>query len=429
MKSSPRLALVPCVLYLLALEAMFVGVVAEQELVPVKAGGFHFMIGTDDIGLVLYIVAVGVLARTTLGTVVRSRIGPVAAATLGVLLLTAVLSPLRVVSLKWVFRYALVLAALVSTYAFVANGPKERKIVLVGILAWVSQIALSGVWADEVTGHMWLRSLDHFRLGPGYGRPGRVEGFLINPNLYGGLMVVGASLWFAFGRNLRLRPALTTGGVLLCLYGVAASVSRNAWFSVLAVAAFLLTRAGWRKASLPVRVVSVVLVAVLIFSLLMVLVHKWAQIDRLIGPRMDLWQTAWNMWLSSPLVGWGPGTYPELFPRFLPADAYPFLPGRRGFLHTHNIFLQVLSELGLAGAVLIPAWLWALLPQIATPRDLRWLPLFSALVVSLGDNFSRFYPFTVLVALTCAAILGWRVDREENASARRRWAADSPCGL
>jgi len=58
--------------------------------------------------------------------------------------------------------------------------------------------------------------------------------------------------------------------------------------------------------------------------------------------RYKLWCAAWRMFLESPLLGKGAGTYSLLLPQYC--------PGFPGF-YTHNCYLQILAETGIAGLV------------------------------------------------------------------------------
>jgi O-antigen ligase len=73
--------------------------------------------------------------------------------------------------------------------------------------------------------------------------------------------------------------------------------------------------------------------------------------------RLTIWQ-----WVTQTipswkwLVGFGPGSWSDLIPRWQIATfgtKYPV------YVQAHNEVLQVLFETGLVGAVLIGAWLWS----------------------------------------------------------------------
>ena len=71
--------------------------------------------------------------------------------------------------------------------------------------------------------------------------------------------------------------------------------------------------------------------------------------------RMAFWQTALAMWEDHPWVGVGPGNYPVAYARYHVHPAFPEpLAG-----HPHNVYLQLLAEvgiLGLAAYLLLLAW-------------------------------------------------------------------------
>ncbi|NIV52050.1 MAG: hypothetical protein GWN53_09280, partial [Gammaproteobacteria bacterium] len=73
--------------------------------------------------------------------------------------------------------------------------------------------------------------------------------------------------------------------------------------------------------------------------------------DTALGYRLRVWSTVAERWTEHPILGWGPGTARPLI--LESPDT-----GIHHLEHIHNGYLQVLVELGLAGAVLLGAMLW-----------------------------------------------------------------------
>ena len=69
------------------------------------------------------------------------------------------------------------------------------------------------------------------------------------------------------------------------------------------------------------------------------------------GGRITVWEKTLDIFRDFPLLGTGIGTFQHVFPRYRPASVRAF------YDYSHNDYLQVLSESGLAGGVLI---LWGL---------------------------------------------------------------------
>ncbi len=62
------------------------------------------------------------------------------------------------------------------------------------------------------------------------------------------------------------------------------------------------------------------------------------------------YQGAWRMWLEEPIVGLGLGMFAIRFPEFRSKELSLYQPFKRHYLgHTHNEYLEILSETGLIG--------------------------------------------------------------------------------
>ena len=82
--------------------------------------------------------------------------------------------------------------------------------------------------------------------------------------------------------------------------------------------------------------------------------------------RLTIWKDTWQLVRQRPLLGWGPGTFPSLYPtvRTEPSDLR--------WMEAHNDYLQLLAELGVIGLLLflVPmAALWRSLARQAWRED------------------------------------------------------------
>jgi len=87
--------------------------------------------------------------------------------------------------------------------------------------------------------------------------------------------------------------------------------------------------------------------------------------------RWDLWGAGWEVFLQSPLVGVGPGNFGAYAAEnFRPGQASGFYsdPAHLYGRSLHNIYVQVLSEQGLAGVAI---FLWILVDFVRRNRGLR----------------------------------------------------------
>jgi O-antigen ligase len=141
------------------------------------------------------------------------------------------------------------------------------------------------------------------------------------------------------------------------------------------------------------------------------------------GNRYDYWRIAWNVFESEPLIGIGAGNYPR-----------PYFAQRattEDVQQPHSIEMQALSELGVAGALLLCAFIggvaWG---AMRTRRDAARAPLRRALTVAALGMFTvwlaqtsvdwmHLLPGLTAIALAAASALLW-----QRAAPRAALAAD-----
>ena len=92
--------------------------------------------------------------------------------------------------------------------------------------------------------------------------------------------------------------------------------------------------------------------------------------------RIKYYGAAWDLFLASPLFGHGVG-------------AFAYLANNAAGLYPHNMFLQVLVDLGLAGLIMLLGWLLPVIWQAVRQalREPRWAEMF-ALALFI-DTFTR----------------------------------------
>lgn len=213
------------------------------------------------------------------------------------------------------------------------------------------------------------------------------------------------ALRFAF------RRAICPGAFVLSLLAYrktgAASHSRLAWLTGLLLALFLLYQYSlpwlneWLKEIL----------ARLGFDTehLEILTATQRGVVSGIEQRLVEWHKAWLMFSSSPLLGVGIGHYGwhsftlHGLPEFSEAGSKSQL-----FHHAHNLFMQVLAELGIAGLLLLlfllVTWLKQFLKNWTTPEG--WFMATVLLVLFIHGNLE--YPYWYSYFLGILAIFGAR---------------------
>lgn len=268
--------------------------------------------------------------------------------------------------IKWV--------ALLVAYVFVVNNVRSRRVLALLIallfLAAISE-ALLGLFQFVM------------KVGPkGFitGSFLRAYGTFGQPNPYAGYLAIVVAP--AFGLALfslrllgRTRPTLSSAQkwllllawVTLGLGGAAiyASLSRGAWLG-LAASVGVITALSSRRALWIMVALLVILAIFLSMGLLQLLP---AQItDRILDAtkyfgvfdatkvkltfenwpiveRMAMWQAAWNMFQDNPIFGVGIGNYAVAYPDY----RLPLWKEPKG--HAHNIYLNMLAEMGIIGLI------------------------------------------------------------------------------
>lgn len=90
--------------------------------------------------------------------------------------------------------------------------------------------------------------------------------------------------------------------------------------------------------------------------------YRFFYADSSVGARFAMWGAAWNIFLSSPILGSGPGSFPVLAAKLATEGEVPGIAA--WFDHAHNEIMTILADRGLAGlaALLLlygaPFWLF-----------------------------------------------------------------------
>lgn len=186
---------------------------------------------------------------------------------------------------------------------------------------------------------------------------GRVSALSQDANSLGSVLSLGllALLGLAYGRISRDRRIIWLAwmGVGSLAAGIMLTASRGAFLSLVAGLMCLAARPGHVTLRLKMGFIAVLAVCLLVWAAYEndAVRTRWERTysEGHMSGREQIMPVAWSMFIESPIVGWGPGNnIVELGHRF----------GRRT-LDTHNGYLWILTETGLAGAVpfLIALWL------------------------------------------------------------------------
>ncbi len=234
---------------------------------------------------------------------------------------------------------------------------------------------------------------------------GTLLGMLFVLNLYAALHVKGA-----------LR-SLFSAAAGLAVVGIYFTYTRAAYLGLLAGMAFYFVRSSRARRILLASTPLVVLLAVVVVPVLVGHYEQARSDDTLpVLDRINLWATALNMFVHSPIWGHGFYTFPVLSPRyFVEVIKLPRFWVGHG-TPSHNSLLEILSDEGLAGFVPYVA-IFVLLALAF--RRVRWdgnlldsdvLPLFWGLTAVLWVNSFFIVQNRVIIFglyfLFCGALLG-----------------------
>jgi tetratricopeptide (TPR) repeat protein len=148
-----------------------------------------------------------------------------------------------------------------------------------------------------------------------------------------------------------------------------------------------------------------------------------------VGFRLAMWEPLTGAWLSRPLVGFGPGSFPWVLQRTAYFDSNSYAPR-----HPDSAIFQLLPEAGVLGVLAAGIVLAVIVPRLFSGRSLaaRWA-LIAGLVSGLAANPTDFgYLVIILVGWVGLALPNDTVarDLEPMRGARRlaSWAIVG-CGL
>ena len=278
---------------------------------------------------------------------------------------------------RWLAVFALLWVPALLSLAGSVHAESTRKVVAVLPLYALAGLGLLAVLADRrrrTLLHATLAGVLVFWIADSYlqflvgvdviGRPlsddGRVVG-LFDGNLRQAVLLASLSpllLWWLAGHRIWLTllayPALL--GVVV-LSGV-----RGAWVITLLVGVVFLWHQrrrlhwAWVVAGLAVVVVLMAqsdLVERKLAQTAAVDELSFEQLDRVLGHRLVIWETAAAMLADRPLTGIGAGAFDEAYTRYASREQDPFRPDGDAYVipvyHAHHMWVSAAAERGLPG--------------------------------------------------------------------------------
>ena len=267
-------------------------------------------------------------------------------------------------------------------------------------------------------------------------RSGRSTGSLGNPNLLGGfaaaVIPLGAAHLFSLKRfSPVLRASLVFVFIVLAAVTVVASGTRGSLIGVVAGSTVLLV---WllKTNSLSKRTsVTMILVFIaLIVSVSIPMASRLSELDPSVQNqgtlqvREVIWSGALDMFLRSPVVGHGPGSFQILFPEFRD-PAYHIMGVSHNTLHAHCEYLEILVDIGFAGLILWALAAWGLFARLKTADTLR-AGAMAGITAMLAEGFVSVHlrwPPTAWLFATLIIIYLAGKDQPENPGGKNRFSA------
>ncbi|MFP2903728.1 O-antigen ligase family protein [Pyxidicoccus sp. 3LFB2] len=268
---------------------------------------------------------------------------------------------------------------------------------LLGSACLVNLVGLVGYFTDDLTGY--------------FHGVNRATSLFSGPNQFATCLLMSLPLSAAL--LVAARERLSRWLAVLCLMtGLPAlylTRSQGAWLAVAAVPLLLLLFLPEAKSAsirrwkwLAVPVLGLVALAT---GGYVVATRTPEQINALTDGRYFLFLAGFEMVKASPILGVGLGNFYQLLGGFYPDD----IVGRAQHEHAHNMYLQIVAELGLLGLVLLLWPLGTLLRRALSGALLQGPTPIGLLAAVLGTLIHSLTDYTLLiipVALLLAIELG-----------------------
>lgn len=330
------------------------------------------------------------------------------------------------------FRSSTIIAAILFIFALFITDAPFRKL----SLAFITGAALSsllGIWqfiSQSAFASSWLglASHDARELGTSVIEAAapdgvierwlRAYGSLDHPNMLGGYLafalILASFLWLS--RSLAQKKSeylLIIASTVLIITGLILSFSRAAWIAAglgLLIVAFAHLKSRARNWSeFGIWLACLVFISGLIFSQYSYLFKPRLSGDSRLenistNERVEGYAGAWSQIRRHPLIGSGIGTYTLDAEKHSPLNrpAWYYQPA-------HNIFLLIISELGITGVLLLLGTIIAFfihLYRLGTPTTLLSAFALAGLTLALLDHWLFSLHFGIILAGALFGLLG-----------------------
>jgi hypothetical protein len=226
-----------------------------------------------------------------------------------------------------------------------------------------------------------------------------------HPNVLGGFLAIVLPLLVIQKKKVYL-PAIILGIIALVL-----SFSRAAWIvGGIGIVYSVLCMVYERKMKYTIRYTLYSILFVMSLLCIGVYVYFFPSMsDESVVVRQQLNVSAIHIWKSHPLIGVGLGNFLVVLPDFLPSRVIYFLQP------VHNIYLLLLSEIGVIGGIGVIGVIWKIRKRVVCP-----LSLVSVFLLGLVDHyFLTLQQGQLLLTIIISLYLVIQYDHAPDANSRR----------
>ncbi|MDJ0733115.1 MAG: O-antigen ligase family protein [Nostocaceae cyanobacterium] len=291
---------------------------------------------------------------------------------------------------------------LILFFAFLVLNNKNHKISLYSriVLYFIAIISAIG-FIEALAPDLWIfRLLKYPSFYP------QIGSIMQNPNPFGVIVAIGLCLSIILEKQKKISKLELYISEFIFIPALAFSASRNAWliflfglfllliYKILNIRQVIILISIWIFCVLliPVSTYRVGLGNSKIFPLINLFATKTVE-TKVPSPagtalsRLALWQTAISETIKRPITGIGVGVFAE--------HIGVKVIGRKGF-NTHNIFFNVLVELGIPGLLLFNNFLWKIVSIAKVANPVTVIPITMFLASQIPDFFLYDYTFTTI---------------------------------
>jgi O-antigen ligase len=213
-------------------------------------------------------------------------------------------------------------------------------LIIVGVLTYLNGIFQS-VSGFDIIRHKQITKDDYLR---------RIQASFVHPNDFAAYIITVLPLSFCLlSKGLKKgQRALLALNCLLGAYCLLKTSSRSAWVGF-AAGLFLYFLFYNKKLALIIPAAGLLFVILTPHGLERI-TSLFAREQNTVWERTQLWKGTWEMVKVHPFLGFGVNTFSRYFADFKPAEYW-------GLMYTHNSYLQIWSEIGIAG---LAAYIYAI---------------------------------------------------------------------